>query len=340
MGGYHPGILNKLTTLLKMRFNKSYIFLGTIILCMFNSCEGNRSSFVFTETDQGIELSEGGAPVFFYQREPKSLDGTYVCNNYLHPLYSPAGDILTEEFPADHTYHRGVFWAWHQVFIDDQSVGNGWVMQDITHDVTGYRTRKDKKMATLELSVNWHSSIRGNDSPFIREQTSILIHPLNEDMRKIDFQISLEGLVPGVSLGGADDEKGYGGFCVRMKLPPDLAFRSVNGAVTPRNLQIESGPWMDFSGSFGENTGKSGLAILCHPSTPNYPASWILRQRTSMQNIVYPGRDRIELPVNRPVVLRYRTVLYAGDGSDIDFEQLQGEYDRFVYPNSGPQIRN
>ena len=323
-----------------MRSKGVQIFLGIIILGVFNSCRGDRTSFTFSYTGQGIELSEGGAPVFFYQREPKSPDGTYVCNNYLHPLYSPAGDILTEEFPADHPYHRGVFWAWHQIFINDHSVGNGWVMQDITQDVTGYRTRTDKKMARLDLSVNWHSSIRGSDNPFVREQTTILIHPLKEGLRKIDFQISLEGLVPGVSLGGADDEKGYGGFCVRMKLPGDLTFRSVNGAVTPQNLQIESGAWMDFSGSFGENSGKSGLAILCHPSTPNYPAPWILRQRTSMQNIVFPGRDRIELPVNQPVILRYRTVLYTGNGSDINFDQLQAEYDQFIYPNSGPHIRN
>jgi hypothetical protein len=329
-----------ITTIIGMRSKGLQIFLGIIILGVFNSCQGDGTSFTFSYTGQGIELSEGGAPVFFYQREPKSLDGTYVCNNYLHPLYSPAGDILTEEFPADHPYHRGVFWAWHQIFINDRSVGNLWVMQDITQDVTAYQTRTDKKMARLDLSVDWHSSIRGSDSPFVREQTTILIHPLKEGLRKIDFQISLEGLVPGVSLGGADDEKGYGGFCVRMKLPADLAFRSVNGAVTPQNLQIESGAWMDFSGSFGENSGKSGLAILCHPSTPNYPAPWILRQRTSMQNIVFPGRDRIELPVNQPVVLRYRTVLYTGNGSDINFDQLQAEYEQFIYPNSGPHIRN
>jgi hypothetical protein len=59
-----------------------------------------------------------------------------------------------------------------------------------------------------------------------------------------------------------------------------------------------------------------------------------------MQNIVFPGRDRIELPVNRPVVLRYRTVLYSGNGSDMNFDNLQAEYDQFIYPNSGPHIRN
>ncbi len=300
---------------------------GMIVLCSY-SCDQNNSSFEFVQTDQGVGLSEGEIPVLFYQREPRSLDGRYICNNYIHPLYSPGGHILTEEFPSSHPYHRGIFWAWHQVSINDRSAGNSWIMQNISHKVTDVQTSIRNNTARLELDVEWHSSLLENGEPFVREQSSIIVHPVAKGLRIIDFEIRLAGLVPGVKIGGADDEKGYGGFCFRMKLPEDLVFMSSEGPVVPANLQTESGAWMNFSGSFGNNGGKGGIVIICHRSTPNYPAPWILRQKSSMQNIVYPGRHKTEIPVDQPVVLRYRVVVYEGSGSEIDYHKLEAEYNQ------------
>jgi hypothetical protein len=142
----------------------------------------------------------------------------------------------------------------------------------------------------------------------------------------IDFLISLRATVPGVSLGGSNDEKGYGGFCTRIKMPDDLVFTSSNGPVKPQTLQIKAGPWMDFSGSFSTGGEQHGLAILCHPDTPNYPAPWILRQKSSMQNIVYPGRDPVEIPTDHPVKLKYRLVIHPGTADALDLEKLQSEF--------------
>ena len=64
-----------------------------------------------TETDQGFSIAEGEKQVLFYQREHKSMDGKYMRANYIHPLYGLDGEILSEDFPADHPHHRGVFWG-------------------------------------------------------------------------------------------------------------------------------------------------------------------------------------------------------------------------------------
>ena len=325
---------------LSMKLKRLCFLLGIAALYTLSSCDGTRSSFEFKHSDQGLELLDAGNPLFFYQREPKSPDGQYLFNNYIHPLYTPEGIVLTEEFPADHPYHRGVFWAWHQIFIDDKRVGNSWIMQDISQNVRDVQTRIQNSMARMDIDVFWQSSHLKSEKPFVHEHTTILVHPMVDGVRKIDFEISLEGLIPGVSIGGAADDKGYGGFCIRMKLPEDITFTSTEGVVIPKSLQIESGAWMDFSASFGGDGNRAGLVIICHPTTPNYPARWILRQRRSMQNIVYPGRYRTELPVNQPVVLRYRTLLYEGNRSDIDFNRLKTEYDQFVYPQTGIQIIN
>jgi len=93
------------------------------------------TAFTFERNDQGVGLMENRQPVFFYQAKPKSLAGNYICNNYLHPLYSLNGDTLTEEFPADHPYHRGIYWAWHQIYINGRSIGDGWTMENIGQQV-------------------------------------------------------------------------------------------------------------------------------------------------------------------------------------------------------------
>ena len=94
----------------------------------------------------------------------------------------------------------------------------------------------------------------------------------------------------------------------------------------PQTLQIIAGPWMDFSGTLAAAGDQNGLCILCHPDTPNYPAPWILRQKTSMQNIVFPGRDRIAIAMDHPTILKYRLVLHKGNADAVDLSMLQSEY--------------
>lgn len=286
------------------------IFFFFLVSC--GTASEKKEVFEFRQNEQGLELYEAGDPVFHYQKEPKIIGSQYICNNYLHPLYSLDGDTLTEEAPEDHPYHRGIYWAWHQMYINDQSIADGWIMENLSQEVTGLMTRTDDSSATLETDVFWKSPLWQNGSPFVREHTVITTRKKEKTHRIIDFEIRLRALTEGVSIGGSDDEKGYGGFCVRIKLPGDAVFTSPQGSVTPQNLQIEAGPWMDISGSLGRAGRRSGLAIVCDPQTPNYPAPWILRQKSSMQNIVYPGRQRVTLPVDGDLVLMYRVIIHKG----------------------------
>ena len=305
-----------------------------LLIAVFISCnsfpEGN-SSFLFRETEQGVELLEGKAPVLFYQKVIKSPNGEYFINNYIHPLYSLSGDTLTEEFPKDHLHHRGIFWAWHQVYIGDQSVGDSWIMENVSHDVISVKTSKNKNEAQLKTQVLWKSSLFQNNKAFVEENTTITVFKAKENFRIIDFEIMLKPIVPDVFLGGSDNEKGYGGFSWRTRLPEDVVFTSSEGPVIPQTLQIESGPWMDLSASFGGDGMFCGITVLCHPSTPNYVAPWILRQQKSMQNIVFPGRNKVELSGVNPLVLRYRMIVHSGSANDIDIANLQLEYDKISY---------
>ena len=151
------------------------------------------------------------------------------------------------------------------------------------------------------------------------------MHRAEGALRKIDFHQRLTALVDGVEIGGSEDAKGYGGFSYRVVMPPDIRFTGAQGVVTPIENAVSPSPWMDVSGSYG-SSGKSGLTVLTHPSTTGFPQPWILRARASMQNAVYPGREPVAVPRDRPVILRYRIVLHRGELAPAEIARLQAEY--------------
>jgi hypothetical protein len=299
---------------------------ASLFLMLSLTCNDKNSGFSFSKTDQGIELIEKGKSVLFYQKMPKSLTGEYICNNYIHPLYNLAGDTLTEEFPSDHPYHRGVFWTWHQLYIGTNSLGDGWINDGISLDVVNLFTEEKGDNAEINVEVLWKSDTLPGDKAFMKEKTSVIVHPSEKNIRLIDFRIELIALTENLEIGGSNDPKGYGGFCIRLKTPENMICTSEQGPVIPQELQIPSSRWMDFSGSFGNKTQTNGIAILCHPDNPVFPSTWILRQKGSMQNAVFPGRERIKLSINKPVVLKYRLVIHNNSSQIIDLNKLQTEY--------------
>ena len=290
-----------------------------------------------SETQDGFSIAEGKEKVMFYQRQHKSLDGKYTRANYIHPLYGLDGEVLTEDFPADHPHHRGVFWAWHQVWLGDSMLGDNWAAQDFFWDVYDAEILTiDTQSRALKLHVYWKSSLLtdadGNQQPFVKETTTIRVHRAEGDIRKIDFQIELLALKDNMRLGGSEDAKGYGGFTTRIPLPDGLAFTGTYGPVEPITLSVVAGPWLDFSGDLGGNGKTSGLAILCHSSSPGYPQRWILRRKGSAQNPVYPGRHPVPLSREKPLILRYRLIIHRGDVNHVNLDKLQAKYNSLFDP--------
>jgi len=321
------------------RNNFSSIWAASVVIIALAGCSTNanqagtatKNPVNISQTDQGFSITEGRQKVMFYQRQHKSMDGKYTRANYIHPLYGLDGEILTEDFPADHLHHRGVFWAWHQLWLGDKKLGDGWAAIDFFWDVYDAEILTiDSKSRALKLHVYWKSPLLidadGKQQAFVKETTTIRVHRAENDIRKIDFQIELLALKDNMRMGGSEDAKGYGGFTTRIPLPDGLAFTGTNGPVEPVNLSVEAGPWLDFSGNLGGRGKTSGLAILCHISSPGYPQRWILRRKGSAQNPVYPGRDPVPLSSERPLVLRYRLIIHRGGINDVNLEKLQAEY--------------
>jgi Family of unknown function (DUF6807) len=283
-------------------------------------------------SEEGVLVQEADQKVLFYQKQPKAENGRYMRANYVHPLYDLKGEVLTEDFPADHRHHRGIFWAWHQLWLGDQQLGDAWTTQDFLAKVQTVEVIQPEDPLKLRLltKVNWTSNRlkddKGEAIPVVEERATITVHARKPAFRLVDFEIQLKALKPGVKLGGSDDEKGYGGFSARVKLSPETRLRGTHGPVEPQTGAVKAGPWMDFS------TPQTGVAILDHPANPGYPQPWILRGQRSMQNSAYPGREPVAVSQAKPLLLKYRLVIHDGSLDQTALDALQQAWAKSASP--------
>lgn len=282
-----------------------------------------------SRTGDGYLVTEGQDSVLLYRDRVVQPEREHARGHYVHPLFGMSGEVLTEDFPDDHPHQHGLYWGWHQVYVGDRRVGDGWTQEDVEWEVQDVDVRDENGSASLRSTVVWispnHVGDDGRREPIVEETSTIRVYPEEDAYRAIDVTIELRALVDSVRIGGSEDEKGYGGFSPRIKLPEDVRFVGPDGSVQPEVTAVDAGPWLDISATY-HGRDPSGMAILQHPSNPGYPQTWILRSRHSMQNVKWPGREPVVLPQEDPIVLRYRLILHEGRSDGVPLERLHAEY--------------
>jgi hypothetical protein len=284
-------------------------------------------NFSIKKSKEGVEISERNMPVFFFQSASKTVDGKYSRAGFVHPLYDLEGHVISDDAPKDHPYHRGVFWAWHQVIVNGKNIADGWMSDNLTYKPLGTDVKTTDQAAVLSSQMIWNSRLNNKVTPIAKQQTTITVFPSTEHYRVMDFNIVLKPLVKELKLGGSDDPKGYGGFSVRLKLPKDIAFSSQGKQVTPEETPVNAGPWMDITGSFqGDSLSKNGITIFGYrEDNKNNP--WILRSVTSMQNVPFPGRTAAIVP-KEGWKLNYRIVVHDETVTTDTIEKLYKEWEK------------
>ena len=271
---------------------------------------------VMENTSDGAWIKDGNQKMFFYQKVPKSMDGKFSRSNYLHPVFGLDGEILSEDFPLDHFHHRGIFWSWHQLWCDNVRLGDPWMCENFSQEVTKLSFSKgEHSTGILSVKVLWKSPFwlkKGQQSAVILENTQISIFPVVNDCRRIDFRIELNALEDRIRIGGSEDEKGYSGFSVRIPMVQGMKFTSSGAEVIPQNLAITAGAEMDISGPVGKDGKMAGIMMICHPSNPDFPEKWIIRKERSMQNCAWPGNRTVAIPKSKPLILNYSVIIHRG----------------------------
>ncbi len=87
----------------------------------------NQNRGVMLEDDGSkLTLSVQGSPVLRFNHAvveaPDGIDPIYRRSGYLHPVFTPQGNVVTGDFEPDHAHQHGIFNAWVNATFRDQPV--------------------------------------------------------------------------------------------------------------------------------------------------------------------------------------------------------------------------
>ena len=79
-----------------------------------------------TETDDVIRVTLRGKPVLEYVKAekpvPAGIEPYFRRSGYIHPVYTPTGQEITGDFPADHAHQHALYFAWTKATFDGKEV--------------------------------------------------------------------------------------------------------------------------------------------------------------------------------------------------------------------------
>jgi hypothetical protein len=257
----------------------------------------------------GVTILEDEKPVLFYRTKPTDPQAQPGRANFIHPLYAPDGAVLTEEAARDFPEQRGLFWAWRRVMLDGQPVADGWGMRGLVYVVR--ETRFDGEAdgsADLTLTVEWIVSSRPEVVYVATEVTRVHVAPLKDGVRRLALDTTITARVDGLSLGGSDDGRDYGGFAMRLVDGEALAFASGGKPLTPATGAVATGPIVGMAWPAGADYPPWTIGVACKAGGEAV-TRWVLRKTASMQNCAVPGGGVVAVPKDKPLHLQETLVI-------------------------------
>lgn len=268
---------------------------------------GKRVDAVFA--DDTVTLTEAGKTVLVYRTKPINPATEPGRANYISPLYAPDGTALTEDKPGDHPHQRGVWWAWMKVQADGKLVADGWYMKNLAYSVREKRFLGDAEGGgTLTVEVDWIVN-SGDELSFVaREVTKVTVRPLKSGVRRLEFDTTITSRLDALGLGGSEDDRGFGGFSIRLVDPEHLTFVSGGKTLVPNGAVLDAGQSMGFAWSGGSNSPAWTVGLACK-ANGQAVTRWMLYDVRSMQNCVFPGRAPMILKKDQTLRLQETVII-------------------------------
>ena len=273
--------------------------------------------------DKSLGLWEGDRPVFVYHFgavTSSNAPNARSRSNYFHPLYGLDGEVLTDDFPQDHDYHRGLYWAWSHIRVGDQE-HDSWSLRGIRYEFQRWLAKEARSDGVrLGVENGWFVG----DKQIMRETVWVQVHPRSAAGRAIDLELTWTPTDRPVRLLGAEG-KSYGGLTLRFG-PRSKTMITVPGGRTSGDLVVTNLPWADLSGDLKKGSGDlSGIAVFVNPGHPDYPPTWMTRHY-GLLAVGWPGVTPKTLSAGEPVTCRYRIWIHRGTPDAAEIQRAYADY--------------
>jgi hypothetical protein len=257
---------------------------------------------------------------FLQQIHPDNRKYASARSNYIHPLYGPDGEILTEDFSPDHPHHRGIYWAWPEVDFGDQR-GDLHALQRVFARPTGNITlQSGSEVAEIKAENLWKWD---DKTPIVRELASIRASRAGKHGWYVDLRFEFTALVDDVTIARRGTSL-YGGLNARLSPVEELQ-------LLHHADPVDNKPRRAWSDSLGIRTGGNqmvGFAVYEKDSNPHYPGDWIVFEKLPWFQPTFPAKNtRFALSKSEPLVLEYR--LWVRPGGRATTDQYVEEWESY-----------
>lgn len=284
-------------------------------------CSAGTFKFV-PVSENSLGLWDGDQPVFVYNHgrmEKTGVPKDRARSTYLHPVYGLDGEVLTDDFPADHHHHRGLFWAWPHVKSGGKEY-DLWMLKGVEQRFEKWIQREGGEQAVLSVQNGWYVG----DNKIVQEVVTFKVHALEDQARAIDLELLLVPLGQPLTLVGAEG-KSYGGLTLRFAPREDTVITTPLGDGKD-DLPMTKLPWADLTAKFPSTAAPSGAAIFVHPSHPDYPPMWLTRHY-GVLCLGWPGVEEQSFEPGQTIRLKYRVWIHRGA---VGAERLAGAYKKYT----------
>jgi hypothetical protein len=228
----------------------------------------------------GVKLVEGDGTLHLHL--PQGEFGVYhygenVVRPFIWPLLGPGQTPVTREVKlenddeADHPHHRSLFTAY-----EEANDANNW------NELEGHGYTRHQEFLDKESNAE-HGGFcaRGfwtnkNGDPVLTEERRVRLYDAGEDIRLLDYEVTLVASHGDVTFGETKEAGILG-----LRVAPSMN-GSAGGVITnseggrgESECWGKKAAWCDYSGSIGDEI--FGIAVFDHPSNPNYPTRWHVR---------------------------------------------------------------
>jgi hypothetical protein len=263
-----------------------------------------------------VSTQPDGAPIFHYQTEPgpvpAGISEGFRHGAHLHPVFSPAGRIVTANHPPDHPHQRGIFMAWTKTEFEGRHP-DFWNMGKDKGGFTG-----EVRFANLERV--WSGPVRGgfvSRHRFIDHtggaEKDVLAETWEVAAAHLPNAFLIDFTSTQMTAGDVPlklPKYHYGGFGVRGAAawdPVDQVTMLTSNGGDRKTGDNTKAKWVHLGGLLEGNS--AGIAVLIHPENFRFPQGLRLNPKNP-QLCVAPSQDGDwEILPGKPFVSRYRVIV-------------------------------
>ncbi|MGN6617001.1 MAG: PmoA family protein [Ilyomonas sp.] len=299
------------------------------------------SPLKLVEKDSALLITAYGKNVLQYQHAihypPKGVDTAFKRSGFLHPLWSPSGNVLTQINPPDHWHHVGIWNPWTDVIFRGKKV-DFWNLGDKKGTVRfAHFISKDEGpvyagFKALQEHVVLNDSLTHAPVVAMNEVWDVRVYNIGEKMWLWDFTSSLNC--------ATDDsvllkEYRYGGFGFRASSD----WNNQNSKVltsenkTRKDADASRARWCMIDGDMKQ--GHSGILFMGSPTNYNFPEPMrVWPENMNGRGDVFfsfsPTRNTDwPLAPGKDYVLKYRVLVYE---NTITPQQAEAVWKSFAQP--------